>query len=307
MPSLSVGFVSDLGWTGSIVRLDNITDGLLSIVGAVHTNGNEGIFNFAQNTNNGEYFAMILATAGVAFTTETTENLLFDRDGSIYFYGYTSSRDDYSSFTASNFLYTDNTGKLLSASISSLGGIGKQGATGPSGSQGPTGPIGTTGSQGPTGPAGTGSQGSTGPAGMTGPQGATGPAGTGSQGPTGPVGVGSQGPTGPIGVTGAGIQGVTGSQGATGPIGSVRNEIFTSQSFTISHNFGYYPIVQAFDSLGNRIYETDYSLIHVSSNSYEVSFTNFGSTGIGGFTSGTIITGGAAQNFSVIPIQTPFA
>lgn len=175
----------------------------------------------------------------------------------------------------------------------SQGFQGTQGDQGPQGFQGPTGSPGEVGAQGPTGLDGSaGSQGPTGPAGAT---------GSGSQGPTGPMGpTGSQGPLGPAGVTGSngvtGSIGATGFQGPTGPIGTLRSDSFSTQSFTINHNFGFYPIVQAFDSTGAKIFDTDYTIYHLSVNSFSASFTNFG---VGGFTQGTIVSGGAGFAFNV--------
>jgi hypothetical protein len=167
------------------------------------------------------------------------------------------------------------------------------GATGDSGVQGPVGPTGvngTTGAQGPLG-GGTGLQGFTGPQGFTGNQG---PIGTGTTGSTG-----SQGFTGPQGFTGSqgvtGPQGLTGPQGITGPIGTIRSESFSTQQVTITHSFGYYPLIQAFDNSGLKIYDTDYEVIHLSVNAFSASFSNFG----GGLTSGTIVVGGSTLNFSV--------
>jgi hypothetical protein len=190
------------------------------------------------------------------------------------------------------------------------GTIGNQGYTGPQGYQGYTGPQGDTGPQGYQGISGggsTGTQGSTGPQGISG-GGSTGPQGsTGTQGNTGPQGAlgGGTGSTGPQGNTGSiGSQGPTGFQGNTGPQGligttgspgTILNTTFTTQQVTVTHSFGYYPIVQAFDQNGVGINDADYVITHNSINSFTATFSNFGI----GFTYGTIISGGAAYDFIV--------
>ncbi len=116
----------------------------------------------------------------------------------------------------------------------------------------------------------------------------------GGAGPQGFTGVqGLQGFTGPQGFQG--VTGPQGFQGVTGPTGVLRNDVFTSQVVTITHSFGYYPIVQAFDTSGSKILDSDFSLTHSSINSYIISFSNFGI----GFTAGTIISGGAGFAFHV--------
>jgi hypothetical protein len=112
--------------------------------------------------------------------------------------------------------------------------------------------------------------------------------GAGTQGPTGPQGVtgpsggppGSQGPTGP-----SGIDGLAGPQGATGPLGGVRNDFFSASNVTITHNLGYYPVVQVIDINGEVIMPITIS--HSTTNSY---FVNFGST-----VSGYVITSAGAK------------
>lgn len=182
------------------------------------------------------------------------------------------------------------------------GTTGPQGVAGPQGdmgTQGPTGPAGNNGAQGTTGPQGSGVQGSTGPtgpAGNAGSQGPTGPAGVGggATGPTGPTGVqGSTGPSGSQGITGP--QGATGQQGPTGFPGTIRSDIFSTQVIAITHSFGYYPIIQAFDINGSKIFDTDFTVTHISTDAYTASFTNFGA----GLTYGTIISGGAGFAFTV--------
>ena len=177
---------------------------------------------------------------------------------------------------------------------------GQKGETGPQGS-GTTGAQGFTGQQGNTGPQGTGPQGIEGPTGVqgvTGQQGNTGPQGTGPQGIAGPTGIqgftGVQGPTGNQGNTGP--QGLTGLQGITGPAGSILSTTFSQQQLTVTHSFGYYPIVQAFDGNGIVLSQNDYVITHLSLNAFTATFSNFG---IGGFTQGTIVSGGAAQSFTV--------
>jgi hypothetical protein len=155
------------------------------------------------------------------------------------------------------------------------------------GNNGSTGFQGLTGPQGNTGSGSTGPQG---PQGNTGPQGALG-GGTGSTGPQGNTGsIGSQGPTG--------FQGNTGTQGligATGSPGTILNTTFTTQQVTVTHSFGYYPIVQAFDQNGIRINDADYVITHESINLFTATFSNFGI----GFTYGTIISGGAGYAFNI--------
>jgi hypothetical protein len=152
-----------------------------------------------------------------------------------------------------------------------------------------------SGQKGETGPQGSGA---TGVQGLTGVQGNTGPQGTGPQGIAGPTGVqgftGVQGSTGNQGVTGP--QGLTGLQGVTGPAGSILSTTFSQQQLTVTHSFGYYPIVQAFDGNGIVLSNNDYVITHLSVNAFSATFSNFG---IGGFTQGTIISGGAAQSFTV--------
>jgi hypothetical protein len=102
-----------------------------------------------------------------------------------------------------------------------------------------------------------------GPQGNTGPQGVTGPAG-------GPQGF--QGPTG--------VAGTIGPQGVTGPIGGVRNDFFSASNILITHNLGFYPVVQIIDNNGEVVMPITIS--HSNTNSY---FVDFGVT-----TSGYVIT-----------------
>jgi hypothetical protein len=124
--------------------------------------------------------------------------------------------------------------------------------------------------------------------GETGPQGAIGPQG--SQGISG-GGTGNTGSQGPQGNTGP-----QGNQGVTGNPGSIRTDNVTNQQVTITHSFGYYPMVQALNQNGERIQEADYVITHNSINSFTATFSNWG---IGGFTYGTIISGGAGYDFQV--------
>ena len=119
---------------------------------------------------------------------------------------------------------------------------------------GPQGDAGTTGTQGDTGP-----QGDTGFQGNTGPQGDTGS--TGSQGDTGP-----QGNTGPAGTTG--IQG----PGAAGALNTKLISYFNgaTNSVTVNHQLGAYPLVQIIDNLGNAINANSYSVIHQSLSTYRI-------------------------------------
>lgn len=110
----------------------------------------------------------------------------------------------------------------------------------------------------------------------------------GDQGPTGPIGPsggpqGFQGPTGESGNTGS--IGNTGPQGSTGPIGSVRNDFFNSSIVTITHSFGYYPVVQVIDGNGELIMPI--SISHSNTNSYTVDF--------GSVVSGYVITGAGTR------------
>jgi hypothetical protein len=110
----------------------------------------------------------------------------------------------------------------------------------------------------------------------------------GDQGPTGPIGPaggpqGFQGPTGELGNTGS--IGNTGPQGPTGPIGSVRNDFFNSSIVTITHSFGYYPVVQVIDGNGEVVMPI--SISHPDTNSYTVDF--------GSVISGYVITGAGSK------------
>jgi hypothetical protein len=113
------------------------------------------------------------------------------------------------------------------------------------------------------------------------------------------IGVGTQGPTGPQGVTGpaggpqgfqgpTGPDGLIGPQGVTGPLGGVKNDFFSASNVTITHNLGYYPVVQVIDINGEVIMPITIS--HSTINSY---FVDFGST-----VSGYVITSAGTKGDS---------
>jgi len=89
-----------------------------------------------------------------------------------------------------------------------------------------------------------------------------------------------------IGQGGGGEQGPQGPTGVDGIPGSVRNDSFSASSVTITHNFGYYPVVQVIDSAGAVVMPL--SITHSSLNTYTV---NFGTTVSGYIISGAGIRG----------------
>jgi len=114
----------------------------------------------------------------------------------------------------------------------------------------------------------TGPQGFQGDTGPQGYQGVTGPQGF--QGETGPQGF--QGDTGPQGTTGP--VGNTGSQGPGSP-GAMNTKLISyfngaTNSITINHIMGSYPLVQIIDNLGNLIDSSSYSIIHQTINTFRV-------------------------------------
>ncbi len=119
--------------------------------------------------------------------------------------------------------------------------------------------------------------------------------GAGIQGHTGPTGLagpsGSQGQSGP--------QGFQGFQGPTGLPGTVRNDFFSASVVTITHSFGYYPVVQVLDSIGNVMFPNLFwggpviTINHTSLNSFTVD--------LGTTMSGHIITGAGIQGVTGPP------
>jgi hypothetical protein len=325
---------SSLSVIGSTLSLNNVISGNrtftdeVTISGFLNVTGTQSISNISNlSISDTEIVLVDGATGSPTLNASITINrgssqpakVLWDEAFDTWKVGLSGSETEIILYAGSGLTKSGDTISLVSQTF---GPTGPQGFTGPTGGvgpqgdpgvngvpgdqgfQGPTGPQGfqgVTGSQGFQGPTGigtqgfTGVQGPTGPQGITGTQGTTGPAGGGT-GPTGVQGAtGTQGTTGPQGSTGS--QGVTGPQGTTGPNGNIRNDSFFTQSLTITHSFGYYPIVQAFWSDGTRVFDNDYYLTHSSTNAFSISFNNYGLTSGGTF--GTIISGGAGFAFNV--------
>jgi hypothetical protein len=81
----------------------------------------------------------------------------------------------------------------------------------------------------------------------------------------GPQGV--QGPTGPTGPTGAG--GI-GASDIPDLVAYTHNQVATSNSWTITHNLGFYPNATVFDSGGSMV---EGSVTHTSINSLTIAFS----------------------------------
>jgi hypothetical protein len=329
---------SGLGVNGATLSLNSVISGNrtftdeVTISGFLNVTGTQSISNLSNlSISNSEIILLDGATGSPTLNASITikrgnspyARVLWDEINDNWKVGVSGSET--SILTTAGFGLTKS-GDMISLDLQVQGPTGPQGASGPTGAIGPQGDPGVNGvpgdqgSQGPTGVQGfTGQQGTTGPQGFQGPTGigTQGPAGTqgvtgtqgftGPQGVTGPVGGGTgatgvQGPTGTQGVTGpqgpTGFQGTTGPQGITGPIGNIRNDAFVTKAVTITHSFGYYPIVQAFWSNGTRIYDNDYYLTHSSTNVFTIDFTNYGLSA-SGFTYGTVVSGGAGFAFNV--------
>jgi len=117
---LKIGYIPSLGWTASILVLtDNITNCFYTSGPFQSQDGTEGSGMLAFDTNASKLNYFVTATFGIAFGNGSGIIFLMD-DQDANFYSYPNTRDDESTTTPTNFLYTDSSGKMLSTSLSKV-------------------------------------------------------------------------------------------------------------------------------------------------------------------------------------------